>query len=175
MESDARLEEREKAKSLLKQEVLTNLETVSVKKEPDTETEAPEPLPQLPNLPDLAEMPAESAPSPSSESPTEGTSKKRIKIEKSDSDLKPPESDDWLADVICCGSEPGNSVSKELVALQEFERYVVEPPSSVNPLQCWKENEIFFPIIGKLARKYLAIPASSAASENFQLSRKFCQ
>ena len=48
--------------------------------------------------------------------------------------MHPPESDDWLADVICCGSEPGNYVSQELAALQEFDRFVVEPQSRVNPL-----------------------------------------
>ena len=104
-----------------------------MKKEPDTDTDAeasqlPE-LPQLPNLQDLVEMPAKSTPSP--ESP-KASSPNRIKTPESE--VHPLESEDWLADVICCGSEPGNYVSQELVALQEFDRFVVEPPSRVNPL-----------------------------------------
>ena len=76
-------EERGRAKSLLKQEMLANMEAVAVKKEPDTEasdTEAEAPqlpeLPQLPNLQDLVEMPAKSTPSP--ESPKQ-SSPNRIK------------------------------------------------------------------------------------------------
>lgn len=168
-------EEREKAKALLKQEMLENLHTLSVKKESkieDTQTEVPQPalategpqpalpelsnlpnlpaLPQLPHLPNLPDVeyvenvPKRTNPSPSHPENT----KKRAKIEEcesEDSNLQQvtADSDDWLSDVICCGSEPGNIISRELIALQEFDRYNVEPPSSLPPLNWWKEKYYF--------------------------------
>ena len=40
-----------------------------------------------------------------------------------------------------------------------------QPDMSVDPLQWWKLNQASFPILARVARKYLAIPASSAAAE----------
>jgi len=37
----------------------------------------------------------------------------------------------------------------------------------VKPLEYWKANETRFPVLSLVARKYLGIPASSAASERF--------
>ena len=44
-------------------------------------------------------------------------------------------------------------------------RTVPQLPLEADPLSFWRENESRFPNIAKLARKYLAIPASSAPSE----------
>ena len=50
----------------------------------------------------------------------------------------------------------------------EFRHYMAVPVTNWrvnNVMQWWGENEEKFPNVSKLARKYLAIPASSAPSE----------
>ena len=50
----------------------------------------------------------------------------------------------------------------------EMQRYLKEVEINFckdDPLTWWKFHETSFPIISKLARKYLAIPASTAPSE----------
>ncbi|XP_039544447.1 E3 SUMO-protein ligase ZBED1-like isoform X2 [Pimephales promelas] len=50
---------------------------------------------------------------------------------------------------------------------KEIQSYLMIPEvdSDVNPLDWWKTQEINFPRLGKLAKKYLCIPASSSPSE----------
>ena len=57
-----------------------------------------------------------------------------------------------------CGGTGGSSESS------------VNATSPIDPLAWWKLHDSRFPRISKLARKYLAIPASSAPSE-----RVFCR
>lgn len=49
----------------------------------------------------------------------------------------------------------------------EVQRYFADPPASRSddPLQWWRKNESRFPHVAKLARTYLAIPATSTPSE----------
>jgi len=49
----------------------------------------------------------------------------------------------------------------------EIEQYRLEPavPYRTNPLSYWRERKHLYPNIAMLARLYLAIPATSAASE----------
>ena len=50
----------------------------------------------------------------------------------------------------------------------EFKQYMAVPLTKWrvnNVMQWWEENEDKFPNVSKLARKYLAIPVSSAPSE----------
>jgi hypothetical protein len=49
----------------------------------------------------------------------------------------------------------------------EIDRYKAIPAvaESVNPLEWWRSNSDDFPILSRMAKRYLAIPASSAASE----------
>ena len=47
--------------------------------------------------------------------------------------------------------------------------------SSIDPLAWWKMHDGQFPPIAKLARKYLAIPASSAPSERVFSRAKLIQ
>ena len=47
--------------------------------------------------------------------------------------------------------------------------------SPIDPLAWWKMQDGQFPTIAKLARKYLAIPASSAPSERVFLRAKLIQ
>ncbi|KAG9278042.1 zinc finger BED domain-containing protein 1-like [Astyanax mexicanus] len=50
---------------------------------------------------------------------------------------------------------------------KEMKSYLMIPEvdSDVNPLDWWKMQEVNFPRLGKLAKKYLCIPASSSPSE----------
>ena len=95
---------------------------------------------------------------------------KKIKIEKPTVHM-----DDWLQDVICTGEETIESVD---MIKQEIARYLgsaisVEAISTDKTndknkcviLEWWKKNEIFYPRLSILARKYLCIPASSIPSE----------
>ena len=47
------------------------------------------------------------------------------------------------------------------------EKYLKEPnqPRESSPVTYWKEKMVLYPILGKLATKYLSIPAASVASE----------
>jgi hypothetical protein len=47
----------------------------------------------------------------------------------------------------------------------EVSEYLLEPCDYTNPLQCWKENADRFPILAKLAKLYLNVPATSAPVE----------
>ena len=43
-----------------------------------------------------------------------------------------------------------------------------------DPLLWWKEREMLYPIVAKLAKKYFAIPASTAPSERvFSVCKKY--
>ncbi len=48
--------------------------------------------------------------------------------------------------------------------LNEYMAYA-EASRSTDPLQWWKGNEQSFPIVSKLAKRVLGVPASSAPSE----------
>jgi hypothetical protein len=47
----------------------------------------------------------------------------------------------------------------------EVTRYVSEPLSTVDPLTWWRERAPTYAIISRVAKKYLAIPASPVPSE----------
>lgn len=50
---------------------------------------------------------------------------------------------------------------------KEIKSYLLIPEvdSDVNPLAWWKTQEMNFPRLAKLAKKYLCVPASSSPSE----------
>src|SRR5690606_36657321 len=47
----------------------------------------------------------------------------------------------------------------------ELEEYVAGRQAMIKPLEFWQQKEKVFPYLAKMARDYLAIPATSAASE----------
>lgn len=59
-------------------------------------------------------------------------------------------------------------LSKEIPEEEEYTQYIKESIISnkdFNPLDYWKQNAYRFPILSLLARRYLAIPATSAPIE----------
>lgn len=50
---------------------------------------------------------------------------------------------------------------------EEFDKYCTEPNVSedINPFEWWAENKIRFPHVAAVSREYLAVPATSVASE----------
>ena len=77
---------------------------------------------------------------------------------------KPRLNMDWFDDVVLVATEGPKFTKAEIVA-NEVTRNVSEPSSTVDPLTWWRERAPTYPIISHLAKKYLAIPASSVPSE----------
>jgi hypothetical protein len=77
---------------------------------------------------------------------------------------KPRLNMDWFDDVVLVATEGPKFTKAEIVA-NEVTRNVSEPSSTVDPLTWWRERARTYPIISHLAKKYLAIPASSVPSE----------
>jgi len=65
------------------------------------------------------------------------------------------------------GIESDSEVSIEEKVNQEISTYLKVPrlDYELNPLEWWKNNENAYPILAKLAKKYLTVPATSASSE----------
>ena len=74
---------------------------------------------------------------------------------------------DWFSDVVLVGIEkPPEAESLEEVAAKEVDRYMDETYTRDDPLKWWATNQHSYPrCMSHLARKYLAIPASSVPSE----------
>ena len=72
--------------------------------------------------------------------------------------------DDWLQDIMCTAE---SVTSSQHVLANEVSRYLHSTPmdQQLTLLLWWKKNQHFFPHLSLLARKYLAIPASSVPSE----------
>ena len=61
----------------------------------------------------------------------------------------------------------GNDCSIKKTCEDEFEKYLtcLTPEYEENPLIWWKSNQMLYPTLAVLARKYLAVQATSAPSE----------
>ena len=111
--------------------------------------------PDLPTLPSLDPLPSQK-------------SEEDVKVlYVRESEPKKPklhDMDEWLQDVICIG-ESSKPVSD--VIEQEVARYLgaSQTDTDLTILQWWKKNGPFYPRLSCLAKKFLAIPASSVSSE----------
>uniref|UniRef100_A0A915CXI6 HAT C-terminal dimerisation domain-containing protein n=1 Tax=Ditylenchus dipsaci TaxID=166011 RepID=A0A915CXI6_9BILA len=65
-------------------------------------------------------------------------------------------------------SSQAAGIEAEIIAYSKLKRL----PSASDPLEYWEENRMAFPMLAKLAQKYLSAPATSVASESvFSLAR----
>ena len=71
---------------------------------------------------------------------------------------------DWLEDVIGTGELQDRSPEEK--AKIELDLYLAEPPVKTNALTWWKEKQIIFPTVSKVAKRLLAIPASSISLDS---------
>ncbi|KAF9309458.1 hypothetical protein BG003_009725 [Podila horticola] len=71
----------------------------------------------------------------------------------------------------------GHAALQDDQELNEVERYFICTLTykPVDPLERWRHNKSKFPVMAKIAQKYLAIPATSVASERmFTFARGVC-
>ena len=79
---------------------------------------------------------------------------------------KSVDTDDWLADIICTGvTKVDNSAAAEMELNRYFGCRITESDYNLTLLEWWKKNESYFPRLSQVAKKYLAVPASSVPSE----------
>lgn len=106
--------------------------------------------------------------------------KQNIDIDQSyDHDCSPPAKrskcdDSGLFSFMTPTKERQKHVSGDTVKM-EVSQYLIEPcVDGIDPLKYWKQNIDKFPALAKLARTYLAIPATSAPVERlFSIAGKF--
>ena len=116
---------------------------------PPRDTPEPE-LPSLPQLPEDATLVPESSPPTS---PSKSCSAKVSVLQ------------DLLGDVFVCKVEPAKSPLE--LAQAQVTQYKSEPaiPLHQNPLVWWKAHCYRYPLVAKVARSLLCIPATSVPSE----------
>jgi hypothetical protein len=116
-------------------------------------------LPTLPAMPTLLESP-------------ESPAKKKVKQEPSQISLldescatKPSALSNLFGDVYIVQVEPAKP-TVERVELEVSRYKSADPiPVSTNPLAWWREQSTSFPILARLAKKFLSIPSTSVPSE----------
>ena len=74
----------------------------------------------------------------------------------------------WLDDIVCVGVEKARPKSSPIeICQKEIDRYITDEAQITNvcPIRWWEQKEKFYPTISSVARRILAIPASSVPSE----------
>ena len=73
--------------------------------------------------------------------------------------------DDLFGDVFVTKVVPGKSMFQ--IVESELANYKVEEtmPLNSNPLLWWKAKELKYPILSKLAKRYLCVPATSVTTQ----------
>ena len=131
----------------------SNTSTLKIKQEPGTSTApVPQAKPPLPQLdPDIGGT-------------TEGPSDQDIIQPKEDT--KPAGLASILEDVIITKTEKGTKTKLDQ-AKQEMEVYMNTETLNLgsDPLQWWKDNSWRLPLLARLAREHLCVPATSVPSE----------
>ena len=100
-----------------------------------------------------------------------------VKSEDDEADSISPPAKKVKTDDFFCFLPRGTPKRKRYMSgsTQCIDTYIGEEcdTSDANPLLYWKENENKFPILAKLATKYLSVPASSAPVERlFSIASK---
>ena len=136
---------------------ITTLPITKIKQEPTAYTVAeetqPQPGPSIVTPPPLPSLPV---PPPEAKSDAEPEPPlKRVKKEK-------PTAQDWLSDVLITGVTPAPTISEQVDV--ELDRYMSDQTKGED-LAWWCLNEGKYPRLSRLARRYLAVPASSVPSE----------
>ncbi|XP_053374207.1 E3 SUMO-protein ligase ZBED1-like [Mercenaria mercenaria] len=137
---------------------------VKVKKEPELEVSSTEALPELPNLPD--NIVVEQDDIVTENASTSGDNNITSDCEPVAKKIKCSDMDEWFDDVMVTRVE---KTPVSAVIEQEIERYLASnrdaDDSKLSLLQWWEKNQYVYPRLAVLAKKYLAIPASSVPSE----------
>ena len=128
---------------------------------------APQPaLPQLPVLPQmlgdnttgadppLATVKVKTEPGTSTPAELESIPPKRTKLANVD----------WFDDIITIDDNDDDNDFDEKI-MKEVSRYVAEPAIMCDPLVWWRDHSGIYPMIARLAKRVLCIPATSTPSE----------
>lgn len=146
--------------------------TTVVKQEPQDDipvstVSAAQPLPALPSLlsdiagPSYLPMPEPDDIKPSL-SDRDDVSEPLAKKAKPDTDIN-----DWLGDVVfVCKEEPPNRSLDDRIA-QEIDQYSNALPAKEfgTSLSWWKHNHFLYPLLARVAKKFLGVPGTSVPSE----------
>ena len=132
----------------------SSLQTVKMKQEKTVDTN----LPDLPMLPGSSDMDLRESGQPATvKCKNEEPTKKKIKL---------TDMDEWFDDV--CFTGESQQPIQNVVELEVHRYFAHNQPQSSRQqtlLQWWQANEVFYPRLATLAKKYLAVPASSVPSE----------
>lgn len=164
-------EEKSDAHSILlkkAQELCSDPQTTRIKTE--LETTQSEPVEQQLPLPELPSMDIEPSTSVDIQSDNEMKNIEMVaepdtvNLGNKEEIHQSSDMDDWLQDVVCIGHS--KKTAEEVIHL-EVSRYfgAAQNDQQLTILEWWKKHEIFYPRLSVLARKYLAVPASSVSSE----------
>ncbi|KAK3108517.1 hypothetical protein FSP39_009667 [Pinctada imbricata] len=154
MTEEAKVEVKDRIKREASEVRIQHVSKVKVKVEKSDEQASP-PLPSIPELPS------------DDENNNNQRTTKEISPEVPNSSVKRKLADmeDWLDDVICVGESRLDTTNVIDLEVANYFSTVTDTNENQTLLQWWMQNESVYPHVSILAKKYLAIPASSVPSE----------